>query len=267
MSAKIAVAFDLDDTLLLDDLTISDYTIDVLRRAAAAGVVVIPASGRARDSMKPFVEQIGCASCYISCNGAEVWGADHALLMRKRIPQETALEIARFGAEHGSYAQTYEGAKFYYSMEGEYARSYAASSMLTGEYVGDLEAYLTGRETSKILMMDSDEKIAAMLTEARKQFDGRVSVTCSKSWFLEFNPIGATKGEALAWCGERFGFELANAVTFGDSLNDLSMLQTAGTGVVMANGRPDVKALIPTVCRSNMEDGVAHYIEEHILTR
>lgn len=267
MSVRIAVAFDLDDTLLRDDLTISDYTVGVLRRASKEGIVVIPASGRARDSMKPFVEQIGCAACYISCNGAEVWGADHRLLMRKRIPQETALEIARFGAEHGTYAQTYEGAKFFYSMEGDYARSYAASSMLTGEYVGDLEAYLTGRETSKILMMDEDHKIADMLKEARERFEGRVSVTCSKSWFLEFNPIGATKGEALAWCGDRFGFQLKNAVTFGDSLNDLSMLQAAGTGVVMANGRPDVKALIPLVCRSNMEDGVAHYIEEHILSR
>ena len=50
-----AVAFDLDDTLLRDDRTISPYTIDVLRRAAATGVKIIPASGRARESMKPYV--------------------------------------------------------------------------------------------------------------------------------------------------------------------------------------------------------------------
>lgn len=78
-----AVVFDLDDTLLRDDRTISPYTVDVIRRVAAAGIHVIPASGRARDSMRPFVEQLGCASLYIACNGAEVWTPTHELLLRE----------------------------------------------------------------------------------------------------------------------------------------------------------------------------------------
>ena len=45
----------------------------------------------------------------------------------------------------------------------------------------------------------------------------------------------------------------------------MSMLLSAGTGVAMANAREDVKALIPTTCLSNQEDGVAHYIEQYIL--
>ena len=63
------IAFDLDDTLLRDDLTISERTIMTLRRISNLGVQIIPASGRAKLSMKSFVEQIGCASLYISCNG------------------------------------------------------------------------------------------------------------------------------------------------------------------------------------------------------
>lgn len=260
-----AIAFDLDDTLLRDDLTISAHSISVLRRASEAGITIIPASGRARDSMKGFVEQIGCAACYVSCNGAEVWSRDHELLMRKILPRETALEIARFAASHGVYAQTYEGPHFFYNMEGDYARAYAHSSMLTGKYVGDLEAYLVGRDTSKILMMADSDKIAAMLEESREQFKGRVSVTCSKPVFLEFNPLGATKGEALAWCGERFGFGMADLCAFGDSLNDMSMLTAAGMGVAVANARPDVKDRLSYGCPSNMEDGVACFIEQHIL--
>ena len=38
-----AVAFDLDDTLLRDDLSISDYTLDVLNRLHTKGVMIIPA--------------------------------------------------------------------------------------------------------------------------------------------------------------------------------------------------------------------------------
>ena len=40
-----AVAFDLDDTLLRDDLSISDRTVSLLRALSSSGVKIIPASG------------------------------------------------------------------------------------------------------------------------------------------------------------------------------------------------------------------------------
>ena len=46
-----AIAFDLDDTLLHSDGSISDYTVDVLQQAHARGIRILPASGRTRDSM------------------------------------------------------------------------------------------------------------------------------------------------------------------------------------------------------------------------
>ena len=49
-----AIAFDLDDTLLRDDRTISDETVSVLRRASEAGILILPASGRTYCSMAGF---------------------------------------------------------------------------------------------------------------------------------------------------------------------------------------------------------------------
>ena len=65
-----AAAFDLDDTLLRDDLSISGFTRDVFRRLSEAGFRLIAASGRSRMSILPFVEQLGCICLYIACNGA-----------------------------------------------------------------------------------------------------------------------------------------------------------------------------------------------------
>ena len=260
-----AIAFDLDDTLLRDDRTISAYTLSVLRRAAEAGIRVIPASGRTRDSMRGYVDQIGCETCFISCNGAEVWSPDRTLLMQELLDVPLAVEVARFAREHDCYAQTYAGDSFYYNRQGDWARAYAESSDLRGVYVGDLEAYLT-RPTPKILMMDNPRRIVDLLEEARAAFGDRVSLTCSKPYFLEVNPPRATKGNALRWCAEHYGFAMARVLAFGDSLNDLSMLEAAGYGVAVANAREDVKALIPLACGSNQADGPAHYIEQHILS-
>ncbi len=138
-----AIIFDLDDTLLRDDLTISQRTLDMLRQASERGIHIIPASGRARDSMKPFVEQIGCAALYVSCNGAEIWSPKHELLLREVLDVPLAQEIARFGKANACYAQTYDEHRFYYNERGAWADSYAKSSMLSGVCVGDLEQYLT----------------------------------------------------------------------------------------------------------------------------
>ena len=256
-----AVAFDLDDTLLRDDLSISPHTVSVLRRLSAMGVRIIPASGRAQLSMKPFVDQLACASLYISCNGAELWSAEgHTLLHAETFSAALGREIAAFGKRHHVYAQTYAGPSFFYNEESVWAERYAVSSMLSGVYVGDLEAFIR-EPRSKILMMAEEAKIASMLSEAQALFQGRVSVTCSKPWFLEFNALGATKGLALLRAAEQLGLSPSDFIAFGDSLNDLSMLQAAGRGVLMANGRDSLRSLADDICHSNQEDGVAVYLE------
>ena len=259
-----AIAFDLDDTLLRPDNTVSAYTVDVLRRAHEQGIIILPASGRTRDSMFPTVQRIGCASAFISCNGADVWTTDRQLLMQELLPVDLAHEVARFAAARDVYCQTYSPSRFYYSVENEYAVSYARSSSLEGEYVGDLTAFIR-QPVTKLLMMDTPERIAALYEEAKALFAGRASLTCSKPYFLECNPLKATKGNALTWCAQHFGFDMAELLAFGDSLNDVSMLEAAGTGVAMANAREDVKAMGFPICGSNAEDGVARYIKQHIL--
>lgn len=259
-----AIAFDLDDTLLRDDRSISDYTCRVLREAANRGITIIPASGRTSKSMRSFVERIGCAAYYVCANGAEVRDRNGQVLMQELLSVEVAREAAAFAEFHGSYAQVYDEERFYFSRQDHYADEYAASSSLPGVYVGDLTAFIT-RPTPKLLMMDDPDRIAVMMREASGQLAGRAAVTCSKPYFLEVNPVRATKGNALRWCAEHFGFAMEELLAFGDSLNDMSMLTAAGRGVAMANAREDVKALIPAHCLTNEQDGVADYIDKYVL--
>ncbi len=257
-----AVAFDLDDTLLRDDLSISDETVDTFRILHEHGIRILPASGRAQMSMKPFVERVGHAAMCIACNGAEIWdGGLSRLLYQETFSAELGREIARFGQSHGCYAQTYAGDSFFYNEHSFWAERYAASSLLKGVFVGDLAEFIREPRT-KILMMDAPEKIAVLLAEAREQFAGRLSVTCSKPFFLEFNPLKATKGNALELVAKKLGFTAENVMAFGDSLNDLSMLEAAGWSVVVANGREELKPLCRSVCPSNQEDGVAHFLRD-----
>ena len=261
-----AAAFDLDDTLLRDDLSISGFTRDVFRRLSEAGFRLIAASGRSRMSILPFVEQLGCICLYIACNGAEIYdGPSGDLLHAESFDVELAHEICSFGAQYDCYAQTYGGDKFFFNQHSVYAERYAAASMLKGEFVGDLRSFIR-EPRSKILMMADESLIADMLRKARERFAGRLSVTCSKPYFLEFNPLNATKGIALEYAARYLGIGVEHIVAFGDSLNDLPMLQTAGYSVAVENARVDVRALVDDVCPSNQKDGVARWLQSHILS-
>ena len=262
-----AAVFDLDDTLLHDDLSISAYTLDVFRRLHNTGFLFVAASGRTRLSMKPFVDQLEFVSLYICCNGAEIWDpSSGSYLHRELFTAGLGREIARFGNEYGCYAQTYSDDRFFFNEYSRYSEMYASSSKLPGEYVGDLAEFIREPRT-KILMMAEEDKIARMLTDARIRFEGRASVTCSKPYFLEFNPLQATKGIALGKAAGILGLSTDDFAAFGDSLNDASMLQAAGRSVAVANARPEVIAICDDVCPSNQEDGVARYLAANVLMK
>ncbi len=262
-----AAAFDLDDTLLHDDLSVSRHTLNVFRQLYESGFRFVAASGRTLMSMKPFTDLLGCVTLCIACNGALIWNpSDGSVLQRENFTVELCHEIIRFGKEFGCYQQTYSDDMFYFNEVSEFSRRYAAASMLPGECVGDLEKFIR-EPRSKILMMAEDKKIARMLVLARERFEGRVSVTCSKSYFLEFNPVKATKGIALRKAAELMNLAADNFVAFGDSLNDLSMLQAAGFSVAVANSRPEIRSACDAVCRSNQEDGVACWLERNVLKK
>ena len=177
---------------------------------------------------------------------------------------EDARRCARFAQEAGCYAQCYYGDHFYYAGTEEWARSYAAASLLTGSEVKDLPAFID-RPTPKILIMAEPERVAELLPRAREQFADVAAVSCSKPYFLEMNPLRATKGNALAYLAQRWGLCPDEFMAFGDSLNDLSMLTWAGMGVAMGNAREDVKRQVGRVCGVNENDGVARYMEALLL--
>ena len=260
------VVFDLDDTMLHDDRTISDFTVNVLQRLHDTGFRIIAASGRAQLSMKPYVDQISCVSAYIACNGAEIWDAStHCLLHQELMPVDTVREIASFVEDNDCYAHVYKGDSFFFNRYCECASRYAASSGLHGVYVGSLSEYVN-EPRNKIIVIDSEAKIASLLKTASVRFAGKAAVTCSKPIYLEFNPINATKGNALSFLSSWFGFRCEDVVAFGDSLNDLSMLQAAGLAVTVSNGWEAVRPCCDYVCDSNNEDGPARFLLQHFLS-
>ncbi len=65
------------------------------------------------------------------------------------------------------------------------------------------------------------------------------------------------KGSGVKLIAERFNTDLKNTIGFGDSMNDLEMIQTVGFSVCMANGAEALKKLADMVCPAVDDDGIA----------
>ncbi len=73
---------------------------------------------------------------------------------------------------------------------------------------------------------------------------------------------GVHKANGLRILQQRWGIEDHEVVAFGDSGNDIEMLQHAGFGFAMANAREDVKAVARYQAPHNNEEGVLQIIDK-----
>ncbi len=65
------------------------------------------------------------------------------------------------------------------------------------------------------------------------------------------------KGRGILRICEHLGVPVEDTIGFGDSMNDLEMIETVGTSVCMANGAEALKKISDIVCPSVEEDGMA----------
>jgi len=64
---------------------------------------------------------------------------------------------------------------------------------------------------------------------------------------------------------EHFGINHSEVVAFGDDYNDVEMLSGCGVGVAMSNAIDECKAVTGYICGDCDDDGVAHWIIDHVL--
>lgn len=259
------IVTDMDDTLLDGSGRLSEYTLRVMHECTRRGVRVIPVSGRTYYSMRPYMLQLDTGMPYIGGNGSEIVGADHRLIEQQTLDVELGKELCAYMLSEGCYAQVYREESFYFAEECEPARLYRNSSGMNGVPVGDLPAFLDF-PTPKVLGVNTVEEVRRIMPLIQKRFEGRAVITMSKPIFLEAEPLNVSKGNALKRLAELRGDIVPErTLAFGDSLNGISLLAYTPNSVAMGNAREELKQTAAYVCRPNAEDGLARFVEEHVL--
>ncbi|MDR1747476.1 MAG: Cof-type HAD-IIB family hydrolase [Spirochaetaceae bacterium] len=277
------IALDLDDTLLKSDLSISDYTVETLRKAAEQGIYIVIASGRADNAILPSVRRLELAGTeqgryIIGQNGTSITDLHTRQPVYTRVlPGDIAVRAYEIASENTIPSHIYDGDIIYTSMHNRWSAIDAELSGLRLELVEDYPSFIAARAAlssregpskgvSKVVLTGDPDRIQHIQRELKEEFRERATVFTSKPFFLEIMPPGAGKGEALAFLAEKLHIPKERVMAFGDSMNDESMIRYAGSGVAMKNGLPYIQSIARYVTeQTHDEDGIACFIRQHCL--
>lgn len=235
-----------------------------LERTRAAGAHVVVVTGRMFRAVRPYLEQAGLDDLVVCYQGAVV--ADPSSgewLLHVPVPLPEAREAMDAVIAAGFHLNCYLDDLLYVAEVTPEARRYADFQHLEIHAVGDLRAWLDDDPT-KLVAVGDPAALDELEAELKPRFEGRLFISKSLPFFLEFAHPDVSKGSGLEFVADRLGFGPEETVACGDGENDRELLDWAGFGVAVANAHEDVLARADLVVPSVGEEGVAALLEAYL---
>ena len=260
------IFLDIDGTLTVaGENTPPDSAIYAIKMAQAKGNKVFLCTGRNLDMLKPLLKYgfdgvVGSSGGYVAV-GDEVLFDCPMSNEQRDIALETLHKNGVFctiEAKDGSWGDDNMDEFLKEQPEGnsEIERWRKALSENLG--IKPMKEY-DNSPIYKIIMMCTDEK---QLDEAKqlleKDFTFVIQEVKAHSCINgELVNKKFDKGKGVKLVRDYYGLTDEDTYGFGDSMNDLEMMETVGTSVCMENGADALKKIADLVCPSVSDDGLA----------
>jgi Cof subfamily protein (haloacid dehalogenase superfamily) len=253
--------------LIAEDAVLRPRTRAAIERARAVGIHVILVTGRMFQSARPYALEAGLDDPVICYQGAVVAEPQTGRWLRHvPIPLQLAREAIGVLEGEGFSLNCYVHDELYVAAVTPGARRYSEFQHLQLHEVGDLLAWLNASPT-KLVVIDDPHVLDELEVRMKAYFDGRLYISKSLPYFLEFASPQVTKAAGLDFVAKALGFTAVRTVAFGDGENDIELLDWAGYAVAVENAHDRVKAVADFVCPRVDEEGVAQVLEAYLDSR
>lgn len=266
------IALDLDGTTLNDHGKLSAENRSAIERAAARGIEIVIASGRAFETLPREVLEVPGIGWAITSNGAAVYRLPQGeAICRYTLPSGAVEEIlARTADENISYEAFVSGVA--YTDQNMYddpmvfgCTAYGAKYVrATRKPVPDIRAFLLEHreELDSVELVVSSREERDRLWRMLEQALPGLYITSSFYHLLELSSPNSGKANALQWVLNQLHLSREEAVAFGNAENDIDMIQLAGVGIAVADATESCRKAADRCTDASYENGVAHALQE-----
>lgn len=260
---------DLDGTLLNSEGKLSEYTIKTINKMIEEGLDFTIATARGFDSVKSILEPLNLKYPVILNNGLFLYDLKKDQVIKEyaidlSIAKDLIEDLDRFGVYPMVSTRTDDEYRVYYSGiqnhgEKEFIKFHGQSSALKFIEVESID--LKDEKVLSMFSIGTKEDLEEVTNFLSEKYNLEINLfydIYSKYYWLEINPLNASKGDAALYLKETYGFK--KLITFGDNLNDVSMFQVSDESYAMASGNAVVKPKATDIIGTNDEHSVAKYI-------
>lgn len=267
MSTYTLLVFDCDGTFLNDAGEVLDSTKQALRKCSEKGIKIAFASGRAKEGIENVIKKIQADNLidyYICHNGARIYDADEGRYLADKhlvlADYPDLLKLAE-GSELGFYAFA-NGQILAYNQDDAYADEEAGKNSVPVNPMADapLETQIY-----KFVIPGSPEKLDRLQDSLPEEITEQYSVVRSAQTNLEFLHPDASKGIGIQMLCDSIGYNVEQALPFGDAQNDYSMYEATGNMIAMGNAQSCLKDIATMITDDNNHDGIARAIKTIVL--
>ena len=262
---------DLDETLLVNH-HVPKVNQEAIFKAKEKGVKFVPATGRAFNMIGEILQEIDNYQKedeYSICfnGGLIVENKDAKILSFQGLPFDLAKEMFEVGKNFDVCVMIFTLDCFYIFNadpdEVERKTVQKARFEVIDEYNMD---FLKDDHIAKLLYEKRDmDYLKGIEKQIQSHVEGRLAVSYSSYRYLEFNPIGVSKGAALKWLADYLHMDIQETIAIGDNYNDTSMIKAAGLGVCVSSATEDIQAMSDYVTKADYDQGaVAEVIEKFV---
>ncbi len=244
------VVSDFDGTILkLGMHEPSDHFFKVVKKLLKQNIQFIAASGRQYPNLKRILEPIADQVGFIAENGALImWKGK--VLHKSTMDRELAMEVIKDMQKQPNSEILVSGEGTSYIVPNDPHFAYLLEHQ-TKNIITILKDFSEIKEEILKVSIWYSEGIPQMADKAfREKYDQRLLVVESGNGWLDFMHKESGKGAALSILAKETGLDLSQTVSFGDSENDISMLQTTQIGYAMNSAKKQVKEAADFTCES-----------------
>lgn len=254
---------DMDGTLLNGEDLVSAETQAALRYFTERGGLFTVATGRKEFSMKRFMEVLPINLPAILYNGSIIYDLHNDTVLWEQAFECNLEGLLKEVDERfaGVGIEIYKEHTIKLVSKNDHTEFHRRLERYPDQLHRVSDIALPWR---KVLLADDPERLTEVENFVEAYYTNREApfrMCRSERFFLEWLPLGVSKGSALEALKPMYGLEKHRIVTVGNETNDIEMLSAPNIGFAVENAHPEAKKAASFQCADHNQNPVRDIIQ------
>jgi Cof subfamily protein (haloacid dehalogenase superfamily) len=247
---------DLDNSLLTDNLQITEYTKNIFKKCKEAGLIIVFATARPYRKTRILFDSIKPDAVICHCGG--IVYINEKIIYQNGIKPAVAKSILK------NIINDYPSINIAVECNDEIFTNFDTSIYWKEVPYKNIDLEnLPSENLNKIIvgleLIKNIDTVKKYLPDDLyiERMEEKIGLIMNKK---------ATKWNGITEVIKYYGVNQEDTISFGDDDVDIEMIEKCGIGIAVENGNERIKSKAKFICAGNNEDGIAKWLETHFLT-